>query len=179
MIIENMLRNAGMDPLSILGGEELSESLDEGKDDYNFKLYNVAQKADGDFLDAVKKQFGKRYQYKIGYKDEYNDKTMTAFNAKVKADAAWMKEMRKNRNEDIDGDIEEARIGGIVAGVYIVSTKVDEYGIPFEYEARLYDIAKQVPMDPGLGVKSRIKGKSGYAVLDKMAANWKRSGFLD
>jgi len=99
MIIENMLRNAGMDPLSILGGEELSESLDEGKDDYNFKLYNVAQKADGDFLDAVKKQFGKRYQYKIGYKDEYNDKTMTAFNAKVKADAAWMKEMRKGRKE--------------------------------------------------------------------------------
>lgn len=83
------------------------------------------------------------------------------------------------KNVISDKPLAEARENQIVAAVHIVAKKVDEYDIPMEYEARLWDVARKVPMDPGMGVKPVTKDKDAAGALMKMAQSFKRSGFLE
>jgi len=78
-------------------------------------------------------------------------------------------------------EIEEARQSGdeIVATILVRATKVDSGGVPMAYSAELYDIAKKVPMDPGMGVKRIVNDRSGHGAVMKMAKSWSNSGFLD
>jgi hypothetical protein len=90
-------------------------------------------------------------------------------------DKDWVKEIAGRLRERIF----EARENQIIVAVHVVADKVDEHGIPMNYRAQLYDVAKKAPMHPGLGVKNEITARSGWQALEAVAKNWKQSGFLD
>ena len=78
------------------GFEDDGESLDEANT--NFDLYQAAQVAGDRFIKALKAQFGAKYQYHMGVNEKYDAKAQAAFNAKVKADKAWLAEMQRTRS---------------------------------------------------------------------------------
>jgi len=76
--------------------EDDSEPLDEANT--NFDLYRAALAAGDRFIKALKAQFGAKYQYHMGFNEKYDAKAQAAFNAKVKADKAWLAEMQRTRS---------------------------------------------------------------------------------
>jgi len=161
LIIEEMVRNAGVDPGRILGGENIGseEPVEEGT--VNFKFYHAAKDAEDRFEKALRKQYGKDYQDKRYTGKGFNKETQAAYDAFLKASDAWRNETRRARGESVEED--KGLLGGVI---HIIKMGEDRW---------VARIAKPL----GVAFKDSFKGASGHEALMKMAKDWSKTGFME